>query len=215
MRARATVGAGLVVALVGTALVAGAKGGFPATRPRLLSGAAWLASVQVGQLTLLDGSSAEVAGQVSVATPGARLEVVQQGSAAYGVDGSTGSVRRVDGATFRVSTRVVPVPQARDGLRVFAGARALYAVDTARGVLAELDPRTLVARGRPLSLSTGIGDQAATVDSGGRLWLLDTEKGDLSWFAGGRRHDRRGAASPGAGPPAPGRGGPGAGGPGG
>src|SRR2546421_12192308 len=119
MRVRAAVGAGLVAALVGTALVAGAKGGFPATRPRLLSGAAWLAAVQVGQLTLLDGASAEVAAQVQVVPSGDAVAVVQQGSTAYAVDRTIGAIRRVDGATFEVGESRSPIPDAHNGLTAF------------------------------------------------------------------------------------------------
>ena len=78
-------GAGTLAVVVGLAF-AGVRGGYPATRPQLLSGSAWLASAQVGQLTLLDGSSAEVAAQVQVANRGEQLDVVQQAATAYAVN---------------------------------------------------------------------------------------------------------------------------------
>src|SRR5436305_11045233 len=176
MRVRAAVGAGLVAALVGTALVAGAKGGFPATRPRLLSGAAWLASVQVGQLTLLDGSSAEVAAQVSVAAPGERLDVVQQAATGYAVNRSTGTIRRVDGATFAVTDPARPLPAAGDGLRAFAAPDTLYALDTRRGLLTGADPQTLTPRGTPVPLAASVSGQAAALDEQGHLWVLEDRK---------------------------------------
>ena len=199
MRVRAAVGAGLVAALVGTALVAGAKGGFPATRPRLLSGAAWLASVQVGQLTLLDGSSAEVAAQVSVAAPGERLDVVQQAATGYAVNRSTGTIRRVDGATFAVTDPARPLPAAGDGLRAFAAPDTLYALDTRRGLLTGADPQTLTPRGTPVPLAASVSGQAAALDEQGHLWVLDIATGDLVWIEHGRRHTRTGVAGPGAG----------------
>src|SRR2546429_6115696 len=52
----------------------------------------------------LDGSTAEVAGQVAVAPAGDRIDAVQAGSTAYAVDRPTGEIRRVDGATFVVGT---------------------------------------------------------------------------------------------------------------
>src|SRR6266498_3777206 len=179
------VSAGVGVAVLAGALVvtAGMKG-YPADRPRLLSGAAWLASSQVGQVTLLDGSSAEVAAQVSVAAKGERLDVVQQGSTAYVVNRSAGSLRRVDGATFEVSAPVTPVDDARGGLVAFAGPHGLYALDTQGGLV---------------SLAVQIEAQAATVDEAGRLWVLDTATGDLIWLDRGTRHLRRAAASSGAG----------------
>src|SRR6266508_506327 len=82
---RSVVAGGAVVVVAAGLVLAAAVGGYPAARPRLLSGAAWLASAQVGQLTLLDGSSVEVAAQVQVAPKGNRLDVVQQAATAYAV----------------------------------------------------------------------------------------------------------------------------------
>jgi hypothetical protein len=196
-RAFAAIFVGLVV---GAAFVlTWAASGYSAAKPRLLSGAAWLTSSQVGQLTLLDGSSAEVAAQVQVAPRGNKLDVVQQLASAYAVDRTAGSIRRVDGATFELSAPMKPIPQAGDGLTVFAGENALYALDTRRGVLAEADPRTLGGRGGLTSLAAQVDPRAATLDSAGRLWLLDTTTGDLSWLDSGTRHLRRQAAKPGSG----------------
>jgi PKD repeat protein len=189
----------LVVAVVAVPLVFGIRGGYPASQPRLLSGAAWLASAQSGQLTLLDGASAEVAAQVSVAPKGDELDVVQHGSTAYAVDRTTGSIRRVDGATFEPSRPVIPLPGAGDGLRAFAGNEALFAMDARRGVLAEADPRTLAGRGGTMSLVAQVDTQAATIDDAGRLWVLDAGTGDLVRIANGQRQTRRGAAAPGTG----------------
>src|SRR5690242_12195221 len=100
--------AGLLVAAFGT--------GAPETHGRMLSGGAWLASNRAGQLTLVDGASAEVAAQVQVTTPGSGLEVVQDGYSAFSIDHSTGSMRRVDGATLQVTAPVVPIPGAGAGL---------------------------------------------------------------------------------------------------
>src|SRR5439155_826217 len=140
------VGAGAVALAAGTALVATA-GGYPADRPNLLSGAAWLASAQVGRVTLLDGSAAEVAAEKTVAAPNDKIDVVQQGSTAYVVNRSTGSLRRVDGATFDVGAAVRPIPDAADGLLAFAGPHGLNALDAKRGLLAATDPQTLAATG--------------------------------------------------------------------
>ena len=191
-------GVGVVVLAVGLVLAA-AVGGYPASRPRLLSGAAWLASAQVGQLTLLDGSSVEVAAQVQVAPKGNRLDVVQQAATAYAVDRTAGSWRRVDGATFELSPVLTPIPDASGGLLAFAGPHGLYALDSRRGVLAAADPHTLAARGGLVSLASQVDAAAATVDDSGRLWLLDTTTGNLIWLDGGTRHIRRGAVTPGAG----------------
>jgi PKD domain-containing protein/List-Bact-rpt repeat protein len=195
-----SVAAGLaMVVAVGGLVLAGIGNGYPVTRPRLSSGAAWLVSGRVGQLTLLDGSSVEVAGQVQVAEPGAGLDVVQQGSSAYVVDRSRGAVRRVDGATFEAGTPASPLPGARAGLRVFAGPDGVYTLDAEHGVLAETDPRTLARRGQLVPLSARVDPQGSVLDDAGRLWVLDGETGDLVWLDHGQRHVRPAAATAGAG----------------
>ncbi len=196
---RTAIAGAATLAVAGALFVAGMRGGYPTTRPQLLSGAAWLASAQVGQVTLLDGSSAEVAAQVQVANRGDRLDVVQQAATAYAVNRSTGTIRRVDGATFDVTPPAAPLPDARDGLRAFAGPDALYALDSRRGVLTSADPATLADRGAPIPLATEINPQAAALDDAGRLWVLDTGTGDLVWIDHGQRHSRRAVAAPGAG----------------
>jgi len=195
-----SVAAGIAtVAGVTAVLAGGAHGGYPAERPRLLSGAAWLTTSQTGQLTLLDGSSAEVAAQVQVGAPGDRIDVVQQDSTAYAVNRTTGTIRRVDPATFEPGAPVAPIPDARTGLVAFAAANSLVALDTDRGLLARADPGTLHGVGAPVSLASRVASDAATLDDQGRLWLLDPGTGDLVWVDRGERHRRRGATTPGAG----------------
>src|SRR5207247_3219261 len=123
------------LAVVAARALFGAHNGYPAERPHLLSGAAWLPSSQVGQLTLLDGSSAEVIARAPVAPAGDQLDAVQEGSTGYAVDRTAGTVRRVDGATFAQTPPATLLPDARDGLRAFAGHQSLYVLDTRRGIL--------------------------------------------------------------------------------
>jgi hypothetical protein len=61
----------------GGAVVVGVDSGHTAQNVRLLSGSAWLSSARVGQVTLLDGTSAEVSAQVHVTPAGNALSVVQ------------------------------------------------------------------------------------------------------------------------------------------
>jgi hypothetical protein len=198
-RLRAGLAGGATLAVVAGLFAMGVNNGYPAARPQLLSGAAWLASAQVGQLTLLDGSTAEVAAQVQVAKPGERLDVVQESATAYSVNSSAGTIRRVDGASFEVTPPATPLPGARGGLRAFAGPDSLYALDSQRGILTAADPLTLTDRGAPVPLATEISPQAAALDDAGRLWVLDTTTGDLVWIDNGQRHARRSMATPGAG----------------
>ena len=196
MTLRRTATGVFTVAVVATLVLLGARGGYSAERPHLLAGAAWLSSSQLGELTLLDGSSAEVAAQVRVGARGDRIDVVQQGSTAYAINRTTGTIRRVDGATFLPGAPVKLIPDARDGLVAFAGAHAVVALDTARGLLASADPGTLAGRGGPVSLATRISPEAAKLDDAGRLWLLDPATGDLVWIQNGQHHVRRSVATP-------------------
>jgi hypothetical protein len=187
----------LLLVVGGIAAVVLVGSGQPAQSVRLLSGSAWLPSAKVGQLTLLDGSSTEVAAQVQVATPGNNLDVVQQGSTAYAIDRTLGTVRRIDGATYELTPTEAPIPNARSGLTAFAAPNALYTIDSARGVLATADPRTLARQGELQTFSTDLTPGAAAVDDAGRLWLIDNATGELIWVDGQHRGSHRNATSPG------------------
>ncbi len=188
---------GVVAVLVAGIVVIGDDQVDPPREVRMTSGAAWLSSSRVGQVTLLDGSSAEVAAQVQVAPAGNVLEVVQQDTTGYAVDQTAGTVRRVDGATFGLTPPVSPIPEAGAGLAAIPSGAALYTLDTRRGVLADLDPVTLVNRGGLLSLASQLSAGTSTVDEAGTLWAIDNATGDLTRFAGGSRSVRRGLAQPG------------------
>jgi hypothetical protein len=183
--------------LVGSVVLFGADDGYPATDVRLLSGMAWLSSARVGQITLLDGSSAEVAAQVQVAPAGNTLDVVQHGSTAYAVDKTTGTIRRLDGGTFELTQPEAPIPGANAGLTVFAGQNTLYALDTRRGIVADADPRTATRRGETQTLAAQLADGTAALDDTGRLWLVDNLTGDLTWLNGENRTTKREITKPG------------------
>lgn len=173
--------------LVGAAVVFGADDGVPAQDVRLLSGSAWLSSAKVGQVTLLDGSTAEVAAQLQVAPPGNVVDVVQAGSTAYAVDKTAGTIRRIDGATFELSTPEAPIPDSRAGLTAFAGENVLYAFDSERGVLVDTDPRTVARRGKEQTLAAQVGTNTTTLDDAKRLWVLENSTGVLTRFDGQER----------------------------
>ncbi|WP_132123659.1 InlB B-repeat-containing protein [Actinocrispum wychmicini] len=191
--------AGLAAVLVaGGVAVIGLTQGNDVRSARLLSGSAWLASAKVGQITLLDGASAEVSAQVKVAGPGDALTVVQQGSTAYTVDQSTGTIRRVDGATFTATPPAAPIADVHgSGLSVVAGPSSLYTLDTTRGLLASTDPKTLDRRGEMLSVAGRLAAGTVTVDDTGTLWAVDTVTGDVNRVAGQDRTIRPGVVKPG------------------
>jgi hypothetical protein len=178
-------------------VVAGVDHGASTQSMRLLSGSAWLASPTVGQLTLLDGSSGEVAAQVQVAPAGDVVDAVQQGHTGYGVDRTDGTIRRVDGATFELSQPQAPIPGAKSGLVAFAGPSHLYVMDTARGVYTTADPQTLARQGDPVSLSARPTAGGTALDEAGRLWLIDEATGDLVRVDGRTSSTFRGVAAKG------------------
>ncbi|MFC5099658.1 hypothetical protein [Kibdelosporangium philippinense] len=187
---------GLAVAaalLLGVIVVIGSDNGESARDVRLLSGAAWLTSSKVGQVTLLDGSNVEVAAQVQVAPAGNSLEVAQQGSTAYAVDQTAGTVRRVDGGTFDLTEPRSPIPDATVGLTAVPGRDTVYTVDKRRGMLAYTDPKNLTPRGDAVTFAAG----TATVDDNGILWAIDARTGDLSHVRDGKLNIRRQVAQPG------------------
>lgn len=196
-RLNAALGALVAVGLVCGLVIAGATHGYPAQRENMLSGSAWLASAKVGQLTLLDGTSAEVAAQVQAAPPGDALQVVQQGSAAYAIDQTAGTVRRIDGATFDATAPSSPLPGAHGGLAAFATPGTVYVLDAQHGLLVDTDPETLAPRDKPIPLATQLGDGTAILDSANRLWLIDQTTGDLTWLTGDQRHVVPAVAKPG------------------
>ncbi|WP_439381910.1 PKD domain-containing protein [Amycolatopsis lexingtonensis] len=164
---------------------------------RLHPGVAWVASNEVGQLTLLDGASAEAAAGVQVDRPGSALYAAQEGATGYALNRARGSVVRVDGATLEPSRSTTPVAESGDQLAVFPTPHAFYAFDTKHGLLARADPKTLTGREKPYPLDVEAAPDGAVVDAGGRLWVLDERTGDLVWFAGESRHSRAHAATPG------------------
>src|SRR2546430_3620730 len=72
----------VTVAGVAALVVFGAGDGFPAARPRLLSGAAWLASSRMVLATPLHASAAQVSGQGQEADLGEPRDAVQQAATA-------------------------------------------------------------------------------------------------------------------------------------
>ena len=185
------------VGAVGLAVFLGAGHGYPVQNVHLLPGSAWLASSAAGQMTLLDGSSAEVAAQVQAAPAGHVLDVVQLGSTAYAIDETAGTLRRVDGATFSLTAPATPIKGATSGLTAFADPHQVYALDTQRGLLTTADPHTLATTGAQLSLAAQLSAGAATLDDAGRLWLVDNATGDLTRVADGTTSVHRGVAAPG------------------
>ncbi|MEV4314894.1 hypothetical protein [Actinocrispum sp. NPDC049592] len=198
VRGRGAIAGVVAMVAVGGAVLVGLDQGNDVDTVRLLSGSAWFASAKVGQITLLDGASAEVSAQVRVAEPGDALSVVQQGATAYTVDQTTGTVRRVDGVNFVPTAPSAPIADVRgSALSLVAGPSTVYALDTTRGLLAAADPKTLDRRGGMLSVASRLAAGTVTVDDTGTLWAVDVATGDVDRVIGQDKTIRTGVVKPG------------------
>jgi hypothetical protein len=139
----------------------------------LESGSAWFPTVTQGSVALLDGTRAARVTRVdAVATPNAPVSVEQIGRDALVLDQSTGSIRRVDAATW-MSTPPLSVGAAGDRqLSVQTGGGAAWVVSRAGTEVEQLDPTTMAVIGEPHSLPTPVA--AASVTSLGTLWEVET-----------------------------------------
>jgi PKD repeat protein len=191
---RLTIALAAVAATVAAVLVV-AGPGYDATRVRMFSGAIWLASVHTGQVTLVDGTTAEVKAKAQVAEPGTPLSVVQHGGTAYALNQRTGLLSRVDTATERVF-RPVSVLPASDGLVVKSAPDALHVIDVHSGTVASADLATLARQGEPHRMGEAIRPDGVAVDGRGRVWAIG-ETGDLVRLAGGERRTSRAAGAKG------------------
>jgi Divergent InlB B-repeat domain len=191
-RVLAAAAATAVVASVAVALTHG--NGFAAHREVLGGGSVWLGSPWQGVVTLVDGAAEQVVGSVRVpAGTGADFAVVPDGSSAYLVGTSTGTVSRVDGGTYDMTG---PVDFGGGGpLQVFAGGGSVYVVAGKRQAASIVDPATLRVRDE-LALAASPAAGQSVVDDEGRLWVVD--RGGVAWFDGGGKHVRPDAGGPGA-----------------
>src|SRR6478752_10727538 len=82
--------------------------GYPPSSVDVFASQAWLASGRVGQVALVDGSTAEVAAQIPISRAGHDISVVQVGADAVVADRSDGAVLRVDGATHAQGVAAYP-----------------------------------------------------------------------------------------------------------
>jgi WD domain, G-beta repeat len=188
-RARLATASVAFAALVGGLLVSGVHDAYPTTRVLQTSGLAWVASDQIGSLTLLDG----VAGQPVVDVPAAQADgdallAGQDGTTGFALDQASGLLTRVDGSSYAATSAVGPPPGTKIGtgtaVRFLVGTHTAYVVDEADGAVSAYDLATLLQVGARLPFRRGASSDPAVVDSSDRLWILDQSTGRLTWFTG-------------------------------
>jgi len=180
LRRRPAAVVGIVVVCGITSLfLIGIHQSFPAGNASLHAGVVWVVSNEVGELTLLDGTSAEAAGSISVAPAGDSLTVVQVGHDGYVLNRTTAGITRVDGATRRT---VGPNDLLHgDSTQVMVNGNTAYVVDSATGRMVAADPQTLTPLGAPVGVAQGA---QPVVTGNGRLWFVEPRTGQL------RRYNR-------------------------
>lgn len=179
LRARWVLMPVLMIGACGLVVLAAHEEGFSAQAVDLGTGSVWVASNGPGQLALLDGASAGVTVKLRVAQDGDDVTAVTGFGAGYAVNRTTGTVLRVDSATWRTSDAHVLIDGSSAGLTAIAGDHTLFATDVKRGLAIRVDPVSLEPDGQPRSLSAIPGPGSPVLDSRGVLWLLDADKGNL------------------------------------
>jgi hypothetical protein len=183
----------LLLSLVAGLVLVGRSPGYTGYHVDLTSASAWLPSSQVGQIALVDGTTAQVTAKKVVAPPRHTLGLVQRNQDAYVVDRVSGDLSRVDGAAYGLTKH--PQVNGKNGgqdVDLYAGTKALYVYDRARGVLTVSDPTSLRTTSQK-SLPRAPEANGAVLDPSGALWVLDGRSGDLLRYEGTRstlvRHD--------------------------
>ncbi len=148
---------------------------------RLGDGAAWLASSEIGGVSLLDGASGTSATDLVVATAGDAFSVVQWGSDALLVNESRGAVSRLDGATWRIGTGEIRFAEPGGALRVLADGDTGWVV--ADGLVSSVNLEDLTVLEQ---FAIGSEVSSAAIGADGTLYLGGTSEEDavLSISAG-------------------------------
>ena len=175
--------AGAVVAPL--ALVAVAGQGNPVAELSQAPGTVWVASPGQGLLSLIDGASEEVVAAVQVPVPSADLDVTQAVASAYVTDTGAGTVTRVDGGTYEASA-AYELGTPGGGTTVLQGGGTVFVIDSVARTATRVAPLTLQVRST-VSLAAEPGRGQSVVDDDGRLWVVDSVGGGLTWVDGERR----------------------------
>jgi hypothetical protein len=182
-----------VLASLGAVVVLGTGASSPAAD--LGGGSAWFPTVSTGALSLIDGATADRVTSVGgVAAPGADVDVEQTDRAALVLDRDTGTVTRVDDATWTVGA---PLPVSAPGdhqALVRANGGAAWVISQAATVVQQLNPRSMVLSAAASSLPSPVVD--ATVDDAGRLWAVE-QSGTIHSYADGVETSSTPGAAPG------------------
>ena len=170
-----------VISLIGAALgFALAADEVPARQWEVGDGAAWLPSTNLGGVTLVNGLTGRVDGQVRVASKGTAMRVAQLGTDAIVAVPDDSIVSRVDGSQQVVAELGDEGQTQRraEGVSdvVVGGGGSAYLLLDSRQEAAAVDPRSLGRLGPVVSYPSS-GD--AVVGPDGTLWLTEASTGTI------------------------------------
>ncbi len=173
----------VVLALVGGIVFVGRGQASPSLH--LGSGAAWFPTLRQGSVALIDGATGGRVTRIDgVAKPNGHYEVEQSGSSALVVDHDTGTVTKIDAATWKLSA---PVPVGSPGdaqLAVHTGGSSAWVVLQGGSQVQQLDPTAMTLIGAPQTLPSTISGLAVAGD--GRLWVT-SQSGELRSYRNGEQ----------------------------
>ncbi|ADP78635.1 PKD domain-containing protein [Pseudofrankia inefficax] len=182
-----------VLVLAGAcAVIAGNGAGAAARSVSLEDSAAWLLSPTIGETELVDGNTGAVITRVTLGA--GQLAGAQSGADEVVADTGGGTVRRVDGATYRVSAAVRP-GRPGEPLTVYPTKSTLFIANRTTGLVTAADPERLTTRyTASLSARMPVGGVAADGNTG--LWAIDATTGDLAHVGPSGTTIRRHAVDP-------------------
>ncbi|KQR12018.1 hypothetical protein ASF78_12605 [Cellulomonas sp. Leaf334] len=186
------------VAVLGAALVFGAALGSGAASSvvTMSDGVTWLTDEQTGQLVQVNPGTGRAERRLTVAGPGAELEVSQQDGHLVVGDARTGTITSIDLSTLLTGGQ----RHSDEPMRVLVGGGQAYLVTPSTGVVRAVDPLTLRDLGAPYRVGAELVD--VVVDRGGTVWAV-TATGrllSLTWVPDDRAFDTDETAVRGGGP---------------
>lgn len=186
------------VAVLGAALVVGAALGSGAASSvvSMSDGVTWLTDEQTGQLVQVNPGTGRAERRLTVAGPGAELEVSQQDGHLVVGDARTGTITSIDLSTLLTGGQ----RRSDEPMRVLVGGGQAYLVTPSTGVVRAVDPLTLRDLGAPYRVGAELVD--VVVDRAGTVWAV-TAAGrllSLTWVRDDRTFDMHETTVRGGGP---------------
>lgn len=175
------------VAVVGAALVVSAAlgSGVASSVVSMSDGITWLPDDQTGELVQVNPGTGRAERRLTVAGPGAELDVSQQDGHLVVGDARTGTITSIDLATLLTGGQ----RRADEPTEVLVGGGQVYLVTPSTGVVRAVDPLSLRDLGTPHRVGSELVD--VVVDREGTVWAV-TSAGrlvSLTWRAEDRTFD--------------------------